>query len=93
MGFLINVLVVYYLLINAATFTAYGVDKRKAIKNRWRIPEATLIGMAFLGGFIGAPLGMLAFHHKTRKLKFRILIPVAVILHIILIIFIIVTVH
>ena len=93
MGFLIRVLVIYYLLINVITFAAYGVDKRKAIRNQWRIPELTLISMAFLGGFIGAPLGMLTFHHKTRKIKFRILIPVAVILHIILIIFIAVTVH
>ena len=93
MGFLIRVLVVYYLLINVITFAAYGVDKRKAIRDQWRIPELTLISMAFLGGFIGAPLGMLTFHHKIRKIKFRILIPVAVILHIILIIFIAVTVH
>ena len=56
MGFLIRVLVVYYLLINVITFAAYGVDKRKAIRDQWRIPELTLISMAFLGGFIGAPL-------------------------------------
>lgn len=93
MGFLVNVLVIYYLLMNVVTFAAYGIDKRKAVKNQWRIPEATLLALAFLGGFIGAPLGMLAFHHKTKKFKFRLLIPVAVILHIILIIFIVVTVH
>lgn len=93
MEFLIRVLIIYYLLINVVAFTAYGIDKRKAMRNQWRIPEFTLITLAFIGGFAGAPLGMLIFHHKTRKLKFRLLIPVAVILHIILIIFIVVTVH
>ena len=63
MGFLINVLVIYYLLMNVVTFAAYGIDKRKAIKDQWRIPEATLLALACLGGFIGAPLGMLVSHH------------------------------
>lgn len=93
MEMLIRVLIIYYLLINVVTFAAYGIDKSKAIRNQWRIPEASLIMMAFLGGFIGAPLGMLMFHHKTKKLKFRILIPVACILHIILIIFLVITLH
>ncbi|MGN0256124.1 MAG: DUF1294 domain-containing protein [Chordicoccus sp.] len=55
----------------------YGVDKYKAIRHKWRITEATLIAAAFFGGAPGALLGMLFFHHKTRKWKFRILVPLA----------------
>jgi uncharacterized membrane protein YsdA (DUF1294 family) len=51
------------------------VDKRKARKNRWRIPERTLILSAALGGSIGALLGMYTFRHKTKHLKFTLGIP------------------
>ena len=65
----------YLLLINAAAFMLMLVDKRKARKNRWRIPERTLILSAALGGSIGALLGMYTFRHKTRHLKFTLGIP------------------
>ena len=65
----------YLLLINAAAFMLMLADKRKAIKNRWRIPERTLILSAALGGSIGALLGMYTFRHKTRHLKFTLGIP------------------
>ena len=65
----------YLLLINAAAFVLMLVDKRKALKNRWRIPERTLILSAALGGSIGALLGMYTFRHKTRHLKFTLGIP------------------
>ena len=65
----------YLLLINAAAFMLMLVDKRKAIKNRWRIPERTLILSAALGGSIGALLGMYTFRHKTKHLKFTLGIP------------------
>lgn len=65
----------YLLLINAAAFILMLVDKRKARKNRWRIPERTLILSAALGGSIGALLGMYTFRHKTRHLKFTLGIP------------------
>ena len=48
------------LLMNVATFAAYGVDKLKARRDKWRIPERTLLWMAFLGGALGAWLGMKA---------------------------------
>ena len=63
-------LLLYLLLINAAAFILMLADKVKAKKNRWRIPERTLIGSALLGGSIGALLGMYTFRHKTRHLKF-----------------------
>lgn len=65
----------YLLLINAAAFILMLVDKRKAIKNRWRIPERTLILSAVFGGSIGALLGMYTFRHKTKHLKFTLGIP------------------
>ena len=65
----------YLLLINAAAFILMLVDKRKARKNRWRIPERTLILSALFGGSIGALLGMYTFRHKTRHLKFTLGIP------------------
>jgi len=65
----------YLLLINALAFALMLADKRKARKNRWRIPERTLIASALLGGSIGALLGMYTFRHKTRHLKFTLGIP------------------
>ena len=68
--------------VNLLAFALYGVDKVKAKKGAWRIPEATLLLVAFLGGSLGALLGMEVFRHKTRHLKFRILVPLFLILHI-----------
>ena len=63
------------LLVNIVAFVVYGIDKRKAQKGRWRIPESTLLLLAFFGGALGALLGMRAFHHKTKHWKFKILVP------------------
>ena len=68
--------------VNLLAFALYGVDKVKAKKGAWRIPEATLLLVAFLGGSVGALLGMEVFRHTTRHLKFRILVPLFLILHI-----------
>ena len=65
----------YLLLINAVAFLLMLVDKIKAKKNRWRIPERTLFGSALLGGSIGALLGMYTFRHKTRHLSFTLGMP------------------
>ena len=65
----------YLLLINAAAFLLMLMDKIKARKNRWRIPERTLFGSALLGGSIGAILGMYTFRHKTRHLSFTLGMP------------------
>lgn len=72
----------YLLGINIAAFGAYGIDKRKAVKDKWRIPEKTLLLLAVFGGSAGALLGMRLFHHKTRKKKFSIGIPVIFLLQI-----------
>ncbi len=70
-GFLIAILV----LVNVVTFFVYGIDKWKARHNRWRIPEAVLLGLAAAGGSMGAWLGMRVWHHKTMHRKFQIGVP------------------
>ena len=65
----------YLLIINAAAFLLMLVDKWKAKKNRWRIPEATLMGVAALGGSVGALIGMYLVRHKTQHPKFTLGIP------------------
>ena len=65
----------YLILVNAAALLLMLSDKRKAKRGAWRIPEATLMCVALLGGSIGALLGMKLFRHKTRHLKFTLGIP------------------
>jgi len=74
---------IYLLGINLITFILYGIDKSRAIKNRWRIPEITLLGMALVGGSAGAWAGMQLFRHKTKHWYFRVLIPIFCVLHIV----------
>ena len=75
-------LIIIYLVWNLITFLLMGIDKRKAIKDARRISEKTLILSAFLMGAVGSILGSMAFHHKTQKTKFRILLPVALVVNI-----------
>lgn len=66
----------YYLItINIIAFVVYGIDKKRAVKGRWRVPEKTLFTLAILGGSLGAYLGMKKWRHKTMKHKFRWGIP------------------
>ena len=65
----------YLLLINALGLLIMLIDKRKAIKNAWRIPEATLLMVAALGGSVGSLLGMRLFRHKTKHPRFTVGIP------------------
>ena len=68
-------IIIYLIGINILTFLVFGIDKWKARRGKWRIPEATLIGMSIAGGGIGALLGMSLFRHKTQKRKFTLGIP------------------
>lgn len=70
-----KIFIYYLILINLIAFLAFGLDKRKAKRNAWRVKEATLIGLAIIGGSVGALLGMKVFHHKTLHKKFTIGIP------------------
>ena len=68
-------LINYLVLINVITFIVYGIDKLKAKKGRWRIPESTLLLLAIIGGSIGAWYGVKVWHHKTLHKKFTYGIP------------------
>ncbi len=83
-----DILIYYLLIINALAFLLMLTDKRRARKNAWRIPEATLLGVAALGGSLGAVIGMRLFRHKTLHPKFSIGLPLMLAVHIILLILI-----
>lgn len=68
------------LVYNVIVFVVYGVDKRRARKKEWRIPERTLLLIAALFGAAGALAGMLAFRHKTKHARFCILVPLFLLL-------------
>ena len=71
-----TVLVIFFILINLIALISFAVDKWKAVNQRWRIKEVTLIGLCVLGGSIGGLSGMCLFHHKTKKPLFFIGIPI-----------------
>ncbi|MGM9804132.1 MAG: DUF1294 domain-containing protein [Muribaculaceae bacterium] len=86
MGTLHQLTLGYLLAVNIAAFIMFGIDKLKAKKGKWRIPEATLLLLAAIGGSIGALTGMKLWHHKTLHKKFKYGIPIILILQIALII-------
>ena len=75
-------IIIYLCVINVVTFFVYGIDKWKAKRSKWRISEATLLGLAVLGGSVGAFLGMKVWHHKTMHKKFKYGIPAILIIQI-----------
>jgi len=77
----------YLMAVNVLAFLLFGLDKWKAKHKKWRIPEATLLGIAVIGGSIGALLGMMVWHHKTKHKNFRIGIPVILMAQIALLLF------
>ena len=72
---LLQIIQTYLVLVNVLGFVIMYLDKRKARRSAWRIPEISLLTVAVLGGSIGVFLGMHLFRHKTRKLKFAMGIP------------------
>ena len=84
---LFQILIDYWIVINIAAFVVYGIDKRKAIKHRWRIPESVLFALAFVGGALGALAGMYAFRHKTRKWYFAWGIPLILAIQVVLLVY------
>lgn len=77
--------ILYYLIVmNVLGFLFMGLDKWKAKNRAWRIPEATLLLIAALGGAIGSMIGMHLFHHKTRHWYFLYGIPAMLVIHILL---------
>ncbi len=65
-------LIIYLVIINLIAFLLCYIDKRNAIKNTYRISETSLLSISLMGGCFGMLFGMYMFHHKTRKLKFKL---------------------
>ena len=76
----IKMVLIFMAVMSVVGFFAMGIDKEKAKRDAWRIPERTLLGMAFLGGGAGVWLGMELFRHKTKHIQFKLLVPAITIL-------------
>lgn len=83
-AFLLKAVLVWLVVINLIAFALMGLDKWKARRDAWRIPEKTLFLAALLGGALGSTVGMHLFHHKTRHWYFRFGFPVLLILQLLL---------
>lgn len=79
----------YIVIVNFITFLMFAIDKKKAIKNEWRIPEAWLLFFSFIGGSLGGVLAMKIMKHKTKKPKFTIIMPVLLLINILTVYYII----
>lgn len=82
----IDLFFAYYVIVNIIAFLIYGIDKSKARNKKWRVSEKTLLGVAVIGGSVGALVGMYGFRHKTKHWKFRILLPIFFVLHVLIIV-------
>ena len=80
-------ILIYLAAVNLLAFAMYGIDKRKAQIHAWRISEKALFIVAFMGGSLGAVIGMHLFHHKTRHWYFRYGLPAILLLQVALAVF------
>lgn len=85
----ITLIIIYLVVINCTSFITMGVDKYKAKKRTWRIPESTLFVLALIGGSIGSIMGMHLFHHKTRHWYFLYGMPAILIVQILLVLLVV----
>ena len=83
-------IIIYLVVINIIAFLAMWIDKVKAKKSAWRIPESTLISLVLLGGGIGGIIGMYKFRHKTKKPRFYIGFPAILVAEIVIAIYLII---
>ena len=72
-----GMMVLYLAVINLAAFCMYGADKKRAVRNQWRISEKTLLTCTWLFGGVGALIGMRVFRHKTKHRAFTVSAPIA----------------
>ena len=84
---MITSLFIYLIIVNLFTFIIFGIDKLKAQRGAWRTPENTLLLLATIGGSCGAFLGMKVWRHKTQHKKFTILVPLLMVIHIAIILY------
>ncbi|MGL5617188.1 MAG: DUF1294 domain-containing protein [Sarcina sp.] len=85
---MMKLFIAYLIIINIIGFLSMYIDKRRAIKGKWRISEAKLLFIAIIGGSIGSYLGMHIFRHKTKYMKFSYGIPIIIIFQLIILIFV-----
>jgi uncharacterized membrane protein YsdA (DUF1294 family) len=77
----IHYILIVFVIWNLTVFLIYGADKRRAVKDKWRIPEKTLMLLALFFGATGAFAGMRVFRHKTQHKKFTIGLPLLMLLN------------
>lgn len=80
-----QIVIGYIIILNIVTFAVYGIDKIKAKKGAWRIPEKSLLLLAFVGGSLGAAAGMRFWRHKTLHPQFKWGVPLILLFHLALI--------
>jgi len=80
-----QIVIGYLIFLNIVTFAVYGIDKVKAKKGAWRIPEKSLLLLAFIGGSLGAAAGMRFWRHKTLHPQFKWGVPLILLFHLALI--------
>ncbi len=78
-----STILIYFFVINIVAFIVYGIDKYRARRAQWRIPESTLLLLAVIGGSVGAWCGMKVWRHKTLHNKFRYGVPLIMLLQVI----------
>lgn len=78
-------MIIYLLMINIVGFAMMGIDKNRAKRGEWRIPEKTLFTCALLGGSLGTTLGMSTFRHKTKHWYFKYGMPLILVVQVLLI--------
>lgn len=77
-----KIFILYYVFINLITFVLFWVDKKRAIKGKYRISEKALLLSSFIGGALGGLISMYTFRHKTKKAAFYLSLPIMLVLHI-----------
>ena len=83
-----RILLIYLAVVNILTIIVFGVDKMNAKSNRQRVRSVTLLGLAFIGGSVGALIGMYGFHHKTKKAYFTVGVPLILLMQVVVLFYV-----
>ena len=83
-----RILLIYLAVVNILTIIVFGVDKMNAKSNRQRVRIVTLLGLAFIGGSVGALIGMYGFHHKTKKAYFTVGVPLILLMQVVVLFYV-----
>ena len=83
-----RILLIYLAVVNILTIIVFGVDKMNAKSNRQRVRIVTLLGLAFIGGSVGALIGMYGFHHKTKEAYFTVGVPLILLMQVVVLFYV-----